>query len=150
MMPKIRKVFLDTSVVFAAVLSPGGGARKLFQLSEAGVLQLFVGQNVLRECEVVVLRKAPGSLPTLALLLDVGRVEIAPIPTTKQVKKARGIVTYGPDALVLAEAMAAEPDWFITHDSAHFLNESKVSDLNFKVGTPGDLILFLREDFTYP
>jgi len=56
MTQSIRKVFLDTSVVFAAVLSPSGGARKLFQLGEARMLGLFVGHAVLRECEEVVRR----------------------------------------------------------------------------------------------
>ncbi len=48
---KNLKVFLDTSVVFAAVLSPSGGVLKLFQLGEAGVLRLYKGSNILRECE---------------------------------------------------------------------------------------------------
>ena len=75
MPPTNLKVFLDSSVVFAAVLSPTGGARKLFQLGEAGLLRLFIGPNVLRECEEVVRRKSLVSLPTLAQLLAIGRVE---------------------------------------------------------------------------
>jgi hypothetical protein len=68
---RILRIFLDTSVIFAAVLSEIGRARKLFKLGEAGVLQHIVGSNVLRECEVVVRHKAPTTLPTLAYLLDV-------------------------------------------------------------------------------
>ena len=75
-MKRSRRIFLDTSVIFAAVLSETGGARKLFRLGEVGVLQLIVGSNVLRECEQVVRRKAPASLPTLAYLLELGKVEI--------------------------------------------------------------------------
>ena len=54
MTPKNHRVFLDTSVIFAAVLSPTGGARKLFLLGEAGLLQLVVGPTVLNECQDVV------------------------------------------------------------------------------------------------
>ena len=77
MTKRTHRVFLDTSVIFSAVLSETGGARKLFRLGEAGMLQLIIGRNVLRECEQVVRRKAPESLPTLAYLLELGGIEIA-------------------------------------------------------------------------
>jgi predicted nucleic acid-binding protein len=83
MTPKNRNVFLDTMAVFAAMLSPNGGARKLFQLGEAGLLRLFIGPNVLRECDEVVRRKAPASHSTLAQLLEIGRVETTPAPPEK-------------------------------------------------------------------
>ncbi len=150
MTQKILKVFLDTSVIFAAVLSSTGGARKLFQLGEARVLRLFVGHSVLRECDEVVRRKAPTSLPTLAQLLEIGGVETTSIPTLEQVEIARSIVEYEPDAYVLAEAIHAEPDWFVTHDSAHFLKVGKASNLDFHIGTPGDLIQSMLDDFTLP
>lgn len=137
---KNREVFLDTSVVFSAVLSPTGGARKLFLLGEASVLQLLIGPNVMRECDEVVRRKVPGSLPTLAQLLEIGRVEISPTPTKELIEMARSLVGYEPDAYVLAEAIRAKPDWFITHDKEHFLKECEGLNLDFQIGTPGDLL----------
>ena len=147
-MKRIHRIFLDTSVIFAAVLSETGGARKLFRLGEAGVLQLIVGSNVLRECEQVVRRKAPASLPTLAYLLELGMVEITTRSTDDFVEQANAIVAYEPDAYVLAEAIGAEPDWFITHDKAHFLNANPDSSLTIRIGTPGDLIEALGGEFT--
>ena len=140
MMRRSPRVFLDTSVVFAAVLSPGGGARRLFHLAEAGLLTLIVGPNVLRECDEVVRRKAPSSLPGLAQLLAAGRVQTCPPPSDKQVADARSYVEYKPDAHVLAEAISAGADWLVTHDKAHFLKVSAETQLPFKIGTPGDLI----------
>jgi predicted nucleic acid-binding protein len=148
MPPKNRKVFLDTSVIFAAVLSPTGGARKLFLLGEAGLLKLFIGPNVLRECDEIVRRKAPASLPILAQLLEIGQVETTPAPTREMVETARSLVVYEPDPNVLVEAIRAEPDWFITHDKEHFMKELKDPDLVFRIGTPGDLIQSLTDDFT--
>lgn len=150
MTPKNHKVFLDSSVVFAAVLSETGGVRKLFRLGEAGVLKLIVGPNVLRECETVVRRKALPSLPTLAQLLDHGRVTISSDPGWKLIERAYAIVAYRPDAHVLAEAILAEPDWFVTHDKAHFLTLNQDSRLAFRIGTPGDLIQELKDEFTQP
>jgi len=142
------RIFLDTSVIFSTVLSDLGGARKLFRLGEAGVIQLIVGPNVLRECEAVVRRKAPASLPTLAYLLELGLVEIAPQPLDKFIAEAQAIVTYQPDAYVLAEAMGIETDWFVTHDKEHFLKIRSHPRLLFQVGTPGDLIQALEDEFT--
>jgi predicted nucleic acid-binding protein len=147
---KNRKVFLDTSVIFAAALSPTGGARKLFQLGEVGMLKLVIGPNVLRECDEVVRRKVPSSLPALAQLLALGRVETSIAPTKRHIVLARSMVEYKPDALVLAEAISARPDWLVTHDKEHFLKKRKVFDLTFSIGTPGDLIQALKDDFTLP
>ncbi|MBZ5499778.1 MAG: type II toxin-antitoxin system VapC family toxin [Acidobacteriia bacterium] len=149
MTPKSLKAFLDTSVPFAAVFSPTGGARKLFCLAEAGVLRLMVGPTVLREADEVVRRKAMASRPVLAQLLDAGRVETSPAPTEIQVEGARQHVQYAPDARVLAEAIRAEPDWFVTHDKEHFLNGKQALKLPFAIGTPGDLIQSIQDGF-YP
>lgn len=116
MMNQRYRVFLDTSVIIAAVLSEQGGARKIFQLGEAGVIQLIVGQNVLRECEEMVRRKVPESLPALAYLLELARFEVTSNPLDDKVENAMGIVEYEPETCVLAEAMESKPDWFITHE----------------------------------
>ena len=148
MTPRNPRVFLDTSVVFAAVLSPTGGARKLFLLAEAGVLKLVVGPAVLKECEEVIRRKAPGSASRLAQLLAEAQTETSAPPSKQQIKTAQSYVRYPPDAHVLAEAIHAKPDWFVTHDKEHFLKSRSKIKLAFEIGTPGDLIQRLKEDFT--
>jgi len=59
-------------------------------------------------------------------------------------------VAYKPDVYVLAEAKGAEPDWFITHDKAHFLYANQGSTLTIRIGTPGDLIQTMEDEFTQP
>jgi predicted nucleic acid-binding protein len=141
------KVFLDTSVIIAAVLSPTGGARALFHLGEAGLLHLMVGPHVLREAEEVVRRKVPKSLPLLAQLLAAGQVEISLVSTAQQVKTARRFVHYLPDVFVFAEAIQARPDWFITHDKEHFLKHHTEIQPQFKTGTPSDLLQKFKDDY---
>ncbi len=148
MSPKNRRVFLDTSVIFAAVLSPVGGARKLFLLAEAGIIRAVIGPTVLKECDEVIRRKAPGSLPTLAQLLAAAQMETSAAPTRSQIKTAQAYIRYEPDARVLAEAINAKPDWFVTHDREHFLRSRGKFNLPFEVGTPGDLIQTFKDDFT--
>jgi len=148
MSQKKLRVFLDTSVVFAAVLSPTGGARKLFLLAEAGILKAVIGPTVLKECDEVIRRKKPGSLPMLAQLLAAAQTETSASPTRSQIKTVQAYVRYEPDARVLAEAINAKPDWFITHDKEHFLKSRGKFDLPFEMGSPGDLIQRFKDDFT--
>jgi predicted nucleic acid-binding protein len=150
MPPKNLKVFLDTSVLFSAVLSSTGGARKLFLLGEAGLLDLLVGRHVLREADEVVRRKVPASLPLLAQLLELGGVGTVLSPTQKQIESAQSVIAYRPDAYVLAEAIRSEADWFVTHDKEHFLKARVSIKLSFEIGTPGDLLQKLKDDFLLP
>jgi predicted nucleic acid-binding protein len=142
------RMFLDTSVLFAAVLSPTGGARKLFLLAEAGVLTLVVGPIVLKECDEVIHRKAPGSSPRLAQLLATAQTETSAPLSKSQIKTAQSYVRYDADAPVLAEAIHSKPDWFVTHDKEHFLKSRSKIKLAFEIGTPGDLIQRFKEDFS--
>ena len=150
MTTKKPRLFLDTSVIFAAVLSPTGGARKLFLLGEAGLMQLVVGPTVLRECQEVVQRKSPASLPTLAQLMASASMETSQAPTQKQIGAAEAYVQYKPDARVLAEAMQARPNWFVTHDKEHFLKHRSKINLPFEIGTPGDVLQRFKDDYILP
>ncbi len=147
---KSVKVFLDTSVLFAAVLSPTGGARKLFLLGEAELLELIIGPNVLREADEVVRRKAPASLPLLAQLLEIGKVQTVSAPTSKQIESARREIAYAADARALAEAIHAKADWFVTHDKEHFLKSKATIHLPFEIGTLGDLLQKFKDEFYLP
>lgn len=147
MMTTIPRFFLDTSVIFSAVLSETGGARKLFRLAEAGVIQLIVGPAVLRECDAVVRRKAQTSLAKLAVLLEYTHVQVSTSPEPTHMDLALRLVAYQPDAHVLAEAIAAQPDWFVTHDKLHFLRTDVELDLPFEVGTPGDGLQSLADQW---
>jgi predicted nucleic acid-binding protein len=139
------KLFLDTSVIFAAVLSPEGGARMILRWGESRLLHLWIGRQVLRECEAVIRRKAANSLPHLALLLDTAKVQIGTEASPTSLEYARRLVTYPPDAIVLAEALETQPDWFLTHDHQHFLKTPN-EKLPFRVGTPGDFLTWFREN----
>jgi predicted nucleic acid-binding protein len=145
-MPARAKLFLDTSVIFAAVFSPEGGSRLLFRLGEIGLLDLWVGQSVLQEADEVVRRKAPQTLSDLALLLSIVRISLGSSPGSREYEQARKLVQYPPDARVLAEAMCTAPDWFITMDRKHFLENRLLAKLPFRIGTPGDFLDAFREN----
>jgi len=142
---KVSDIYLDTSVVFAAVLSPLGGSLKVFQLSEVGAVRIVLGPQLLKEAENVVRRKMLSSLPDLARLLSGARVQVRESVGMEHLEQARQLVSYQPDAPVLVEAMAILPDWFITHDKVHFLRDDHLKqNLPFQMGTPGDLLQELK------
>ena len=143
-MPELR-VFLDTSAVFAAVLSATGGTRALFKLGESGVIQIWVGPTVLREADEVFRRKAPDLLPLLAALLHRAQAQTGPAATAEQQARAAALVDYAPDTRIVAEALACQADYLVTHDQEHLLRNPRLNDLPCVVGTPGDCLAWLRQ-----
>ena len=98
-------MFLDTSVLFAAAWSQGGGARLILKLGEARALSLWVGPWILREADAVLRLKSEGSRAFLALLLDRAQVQAGPEAGNEALEKALSAVEYPPDAQELAEAL---------------------------------------------
>lgn len=142
------RVFLDTSVLFAAVISRTGGSRLILKLGEAGAVRLWVGQQVLQEADRVLARKAPGSQALFALLLDRAQVSVGPEPHETALVQSKAAVDYPPDAHVLAEALAAEVDYLVSLDRKHLVGNPRASALPFPVGTPGDFLAWFRDRLT--
>ncbi|MEZ4594783.1 MAG: PIN domain-containing protein [Chloroflexota bacterium] len=142
----IPEFFLDTSALFAGIWSATGGARMLLKLGEAQAVQLQVSSQVLTEIENVVRRKAPQNLGALALLLDRSRIRLAASPSTEEISRCEELLTYRPDAIVLAAAWKAQVDFFVTLDGRHFLNNQQLHALApFKIGTPGTCLAWYRD-----
>jgi predicted nucleic acid-binding protein len=139
------RVFLDTSVLFAAVLSETGGARLVLSLGEARAIQVYVGPQVLREADGVLERKAPQSKVRFALLLDRARVRVVAEPDAGALAQAGAVIFTTPDARVLAEAITAGVDYLVTLDREHFVGNPRITRLPFVVGTPGDFLAWFRK-----
>lgn len=142
------RVFLDTSVLFAAVWSETGGSRLILKLGEARAIALWVGPSVLREAEAVLKRKAEKSRPHMAILLDRAQVQIGPEAGMDILAQARASVEYGPDARVLAEALELNVDYFVSLDRQHLVGKPGTTKLSFSVGTPGEFLEWYRQRLT--
>ena len=142
--PTRIKVFADTSVIIAAVWSATGGARELFRMSEHGLITLVTGHSALVEADEVVRRKFPDTLPQLVNILETSHLETTEKPAEDLILEANRLIAYPPDAAILGEAMQAAPDWFVTHDREHFLNNPALQILPFRIGTPGDVLVWIR------
>jgi predicted nucleic acid-binding protein len=142
---KIR-VFFDTSALFAGVWSPAGGARDVLRLAELGAIQLWVSSLVLEELERALQRKAPQALLWLAMLLHRIDVQLASAPASEALEATRRLVQHPGDAHILASAWSSEVDYFVTLDRQHLLENAALrEEVPFPIGTPGDLLAWLRQ-----
>lgn len=139
------KVFLDTSVLFAAVHSETGGARLILKLGEAGAISLWVGPWVLKEAEEVIGQKSPRSKALFALLLDRARVQVGGKPDESVVQRVCSVIGYLPDAQVVAEALLLGADYFVSFDRKHLVGNPRAGELPFPIGTAGDFLAWYRE-----
>jgi predicted nucleic acid-binding protein len=138
------KVFLDTSVLFAAVYSETGGARLILKLGEAGTIQIWVGPWVLQEADRVLDRKSPESKAYFALMLDRSQVQVGPQAGEAALASAEEVIEYRPDAQVVAEALEVDVDYFVSFDREHLLGHPQAGRLPFSIGTAGDFLAWYR------
>jgi len=136
---------MDTSALFAGIWSEGGGGRVLLRLGEAKKVTLLVSSQVLVEVERTVRTKAPHLISTAALFLVHSNVSVVSSPAQNLVDQCAALINYDNDAMVMAAALQAETEYFVTLDRKHFLDNV---DLNaampFPLGTPGDALEWLR------
>ena len=137
---------MDTSALFAGVWSVSGGAHLILKLAEVRSLEVWLSPQVLAELDRVLQAKAPEVVGDAALLLDKARVRIAETESQAQVAQWRALVDHEGDAQVIADAAGVSPDFFVTLDRKHFLdNEVLRADAPFLIGTPGDFLEWYRE-----
>lgn len=138
-------VFLDSSALFAGIWLVEGGARMIFKLGEAGVIQLVVTSLVLTEVDNAVRRKAPGTLGALSLFLHKSNIQVIPDASKAYIEKISSIVHYSGDALIIASAWERQVDYFVTLDRKHFIdNHLLVNTVPFPIGTPGDFLYWYK------
>lgn len=141
----MKRVFLDSSVLFTAVNSPIGGSAKLFTLKK---IKLVTSSLVLTEVERNIRQKLQNyHLKRFFLLVE--KMEILKqLPSLALIRKAKKVIVKK-DVVILAEAKMAKCDCLITLDKKHFFNP-KVSQFikSQKVFTPKMLLDLLdNKDF---
>lgn len=138
------RLFLDASALFAGIWSDVGGGRAILKLGEARTIHLLSSSQVLKEVEAAFREKAPELLAKLTLLVDAANFEIVGKVTQTLRKKTMGFLDYARDAEILAAAMSADVEYFVTLDKSHFLSNKKLGAMPFEIGTPGDFLAWYR------
>jgi hypothetical protein len=87
----------------------------------------------------------------IAHLLDTARIRVTGAGSKTQVTVYLAPVGHPGDAQVIADAAGVHPDFFVTLDRKHFLdNEDLQAALPFPIGTPSDFLEWFRERLIIP
>jgi uncharacterized protein len=138
-----RRIFLDSSVLYAAAFSATGPARRLILKGLEGRIALSISDLVLEETKRNLTKNAPLALPYFTILADLFSPVIIQ-PTKAQVLKAARIV-HLKDAPIVAAAAKAKADYLATHDVKHLLNHAKAIEdaYGITVLAPAELVSVL-------
>ena len=138
------RLFLDASVLIAALASEGGASRVILVLAEVGLVKPVVCPYVLQEVERNLAKKLPALLPLYRQLLERLPFEIVDNPPPPEVQRWTAVIA-PKDAPVLAAAVAANPHRLVTLDTHDFLSSPQVAQQSgLVICTPGDLIRQVR------
>ncbi len=138
---KRNRVFLDSSVLYAAVLSLKGGSCRVLREASHNNLLLFITSYVIAEVEISLSVKYPSYTPRFRAYLQEFPVALTRTPSAVEV--ARWINAVPPkDAPLLAGAANARATHFLTLDKKHFLNNPTLlrMRLPFEILTPGEFL----------
>lgn len=116
------RVFVDSSVLIAAVLSTTGSAQDLVRIGVKGMATLVISPLVVTEVELNLLRKAPAKLPYLRQLLGSSQLEVIEPPIELVASEAMSVEPK--DAAIVAAAVAGDVQFLVTYDVKHLLRQA--------------------------
>lgn len=138
------RIFFDTSVYIAALISPKGASGELIRLVEAGVLRMVSSQEVIIEADRVLTKKFPELIQENRKLWKSLAPEIAPDPTTHQAKLFLERLPRG-DATILCCAHLAKVSAFVTWNTRDFMGQPISSLVDFPIVVPADGLKLFRK-----
>jgi hypothetical protein len=80
----------------------------------------------------------------MALLLEQCRAQVIDSLDAQTVARCTELAGHAGDGRILADACSGEPDYFVTLDKRHLLDNAGAGQMSFPIGTPGDCIAWLR------
>lgn len=135
------KIFIDSSMLIAALISPQGGSAKILELCEAGLVEGHISKQVIYEITRVIERKLPALGPHFSRLLKITALKILPIVSKNLIRKASMWISDKNDAPVLAAAKFLRVDYLLTLDIRHFIKDPAVAKKSgVKIMSPGDFL----------
>lgn len=139
-----HRVFFDTSVYIAALLSPEGASGELLRLVEAGGLTMVVSEKVVVESDQVLGERFPGLIQESRKLWETLAPEIAPNPGPKTVAPFLKRLPPG-DAAILCSAQMAQVSAFVTWNTRDFMKPGIQALVSFPIVIPGDCLKLFRK-----
>ena len=144
------KVFLDTNIYFAGILSQTGASHLILEIANRKKILLYSSKLVLREAERNLRLKAkPENLKSFHRYLQKTKIHVIPFPEDKILEPLEPLI-HPKDLPILGAAFAGRVDYLITLDKRHFFTTSLQSPLmKFGIMTPRDFIreIYLKGKF---
>lgn len=141
--PRYR-LFFDTSVYIAALLSPDGAAGELVCLAEAEAITMVVSEEVITESDRVLAAKFPDLIQVSRKLWKDLSPEIAKNPTSAEVTPFLRKLHKG-DATILCAAHLTKVSAFVTWNTRDFMAPGVESLVDFPIVVPADALKLFRK-----
>ncbi len=158
--PALR-VFLDTSVIIAGMVSGRGAAPlpaplparrayrpegrayrpegEVLRLGESGVIQVYLSEQVLTEADRVFRAKFPTLIAEFHKFLRNLDPVLVDDPTRAEVSSIEGWIN-ADDAPILAAAIKSRADCLVTWDLKHFQSRKVTENVQLPIFTPGEFL----------
>ena len=126
--PLKLRLFLDSNVLLGGIVAEWGLDKALLSLCAAKITRLVLAEAVRDEIEENLLihaRRLPAPeadklIENYRRLIDLASPEIVQYPDSATVRNARNMIRHEADVPVLLSAIAARPDWLLSHNVKHF------------------------------
>jgi predicted nucleic acid-binding protein len=141
---KIR-LFLDSNVLTAGIVSQWGLDKAVLSLCAARIAKLVLADVVREEVEENLLlhsQRLPSVesnelLEQYRRLIELTEPETIPYPEKALVRSSRHLIRHETDVPVLLSAMASKPDWLLTRNTKHF-TPMVAQRAGVRIATPAD------------
>ncbi len=141
----MRRLFIDSSVLYSAAYSPHGHSRDLLHMGLRGEVQLVISQFVLIETR----RNLESQARELALLFDfvAENTPFELVETTKRQVLAASRRVALKDAPIVAAAKKAKVDFLVTLDKKHLLGKPSLTKfVGARIVTPKEVVTALARN----
>lgn len=109
------RIMLDTNILISGMVFRGP-ERRLLEVIHQHRLTLVINSYIVEETKEVLRRKFPAHVLAFDKLLSLLNVEYIPMPSPASLAKVRPIIRDPKDAVILASAIEARPDIFVSSD----------------------------------
>ncbi len=133
------RVFLDTNVLIAGIISKAGPPATILDLGEAGELEIVVSRQVLVEADHVFGRKFGGLIERYRLFIKNLTPEMVDDPSSEMIREAKKVINQN-DAPILAAARDAAVDYLVSGNTKHFFSNEVRSFLSARILSPVEFL----------
>lgn len=139
----MKRIFLDTSVLFSAAYSSKGYSRELILMAARGEIIIVISDFVLTEARRNLAGIDPAHLAYLNLILETIDFEYAHASKRDVIQAAKWVALK--DAPIIAAAKKSRIDLLVTLDKKHLLGKSSIAEyLGTEIVTPIEAVSRLQ------